>query len=527
MKDVIYFFNQNQIFALFTIISVGFLIGRIKIKNFSLDSSAILFVALYAGHLGVKVPYPFKTLGLLFFVYSIGLQAGPKFFSFFGKNGRSLNFLAFFIVSIGALTAILLSYLFHLKGDTVAGLFAGALTSTPGLAAAEEATGSKLTSIAYGISYPFGVIGVIIFLKIAGAISHTEKEDKAEKQKEEFPIFQHNIVKNPAIFGKSLRELRFRTITNCVISRIMRGNSVFIPKPETKLEENDILRVVGKKEDLKNADYLLGGKTDKTIPSTNIGVKKFVITNREIVGKTVGEIALNSYFHATLTRINRGGIEFPAMLNHKLEWGDRVTVAGEKDSWDSLKKLFGDDLKALEEGSIYSVILGMVIGIMAGMIPFSLGNIFSIKMGITGGVLLSGLILSNIGKTGPIIWRAPSPIVNFVRELGLVLFLAEVGTQAGENFASVIQSNGTTLLIAGSIITITPMIATYLINKIFFKLNFLKLSGVITGGMTSTPGLATVSSSFTSDLPVITYAAVYPVAMISVMLWAKIIAFLL
>ncbi len=527
MKDIISFFNQNQIFALFAIISAGFLIGRIKIKNFSLDSSAILFVALLAGHLGVKVPYPFKTLGLLFFVYSIGLQAGPKFFSFLGKNGRSLNFLAFFIVTIGALTAILISYLFNLKGDVTAGLFAGALTSTPGLASAEEATGSRLTSIAYGISYPFGVIGVIIFLKIAGAISHIKKEDKAEKQREDLPIFQHNIVKNPAIFGKSLRELRFRTITNCVVSRIMRGDSVFIPRPDTKLKENDILRVVGKKEDLKNADYLIGGKTDKTIPAGNIGVKRFVVTNREIVGKTVGEIALNSYFHATLTRIGRGGIEFPAMLNHKLEWGDRVTVVGEKDSWDSLKKLFGDDLKALEEGSIYSVILGMVIGILAGMIPFSLGNVLSIKIGITGGVLFSGLVLSNIGKTGPIIWRAPSPIINFVRELGLVFFLAEVGTQAGEHFISVIQTNGIKLFIAGCIITIIPMVVTYIVNKIFFKLDFLKLSGVITGGMTSTPGLATVSSSFSSDLPVITYAAVYPVAMISVMFWAKIIAFLL
>ena len=236
------------------------------------------------------------------------------------------------------------------------------------------------------------------------------------------------------------------------------------------------------------------------------------------------EIALNSYYNATLTRIRRSGLEFPAMPEHKLEWGDRVTVVGEKEVMPAIKNYFGDDLKALEEGSIYSVILGMVVGILIGMVPVSIGHTFSIKMGMTGGILLSGLILSNLGKTGPIIWRAPGPIINFVRELGLVFFLAVVGVKAGETFASTIQSNGFTLLLGGALITLIPMIALLIINKLFLKIDYLRFSGIITGGMTSTPGLAAATSLSDSNLPMISYATVYPIAMISMVIWAKILA---
>ncbi len=523
MSEVITFLGKQQVFTLFLIISIGYLIGRINIKGFSLESSAILFVAILAGHFGLKVPSHFKTIGLLFFIYSIGLQAGPKFLTFFKKDGLLLNMLAFSIVTIGAITTAITILFFHIKPETAIGLFAGALTSTPGLAAAQEATNSGLTSVGYGIAYPFGVIGVILFVKILPKI--LGKYQPAKNQKEGNPIlFQHNEVKNPAIFGKTLRELKFRTVTGCVISRIMRGNNIFIPKPETRLLENDIVRVVGTKENLENATNILGAISDKKIPQENLTVKKFVITNKEIIGKTVKEIALNSYFNATLTRIRRSGLEFPAMLEHKLEWGDRVTVVGEKEVMPALKNYFGDDLKALEEGSIYSVILGMVVGILIGMVPVSIGHTFSIKMGMTGGILLSGLVLSNLGKTGPIIWRAPGPIINFVRELGLVFFLAVVGVKAGETFASTIQSNGIILLLGGALITLIPMVTFLIINKLFLKIDYLRFSGIITGGMTSTPGLAAATSLSDSNLPMISYATVYPIAMISMVIWAKILA---
>ncbi len=522
MGEVLRFLAQQPVFSLFLIISIGYLIGQIDIKGFKLESSAILFVAIIAGHFGIKVPSEFKTVGLLFFIYAIGLQAGPKFFSFFKKDGFLLNFLAFLIVSFGAITTIAIILIFKIQPETAIGLFAGALTSTPGLAAAQEATNSGLTSIGYGIAYPFGVIGVILFVKTLPSI--LKNEPPVKKEEVNPVVFQHNEVINPAIFGKSLRELKFRTITGCVISRVMREKDVFIPKPDTKLIKGDIVRVVGTKDNLENATNLLGGVSEKTIPSKNLTVKKFVVTNKEIIGKSVKEISLNSYFSATLTRIRRSGIEFPAMLDHKLEWGDRVTVVGERDVMPALKDFFGDDLKALEEGSIYPVMLGMVIGILIGMVPVSIGNVFSIKMGMTGGILLSGLVLSNLGKTGPIIWRAPGNLINFVRELGLVLFLAVVGVKAGESFVKIILSNGAALLISGALITVLPMLFLLIVNKIFFKIDYLRFSGIITGGMTSTPGLAAATSLSDSDIPMICYASVYPVAMLSMIVWAKILA---
>lgn len=527
MEAVLNFLSQKPVFTLFLIVSTGYLMGRISIKGFSLESSAILFVAIASGALGLKVPVEFKTMGLLFFVYSIGLQAGPKFFSFFRKDGFALNMLAFLTVSMGALITIFCIVFFGIKPEIALGIFAGALTSTPGLAAAQEATNSSLTSVGYGVAYPFGVIGVIVFVKMLPFLFRGMKEkEKEEKEVKDKITFQHNKVVNPAIFGKTLREIGFRSLTGCVVSRVVRKGKTFVPSPETKLEKGDIVKVVGTEESLKNATNLLGEKVEKRIKSKggNLVVKKFVLTNKNIVGKTVKEIALNSYFNATLTRIRRSGIEFPAMPHHKLEWGDRLTVVAEREVVENLKKFFGDDLKAVEEGNIYAVILGMVIGILVGMVPVSIGNAFSLKMGMSGGILLSALILSNLGKTGPIIWRAPGPIINFVRELGLVFFLAVVGVGAGKTFGHTLGQNGLILLLSGVLTTVIPMVSLFVLNRIFFKMGMLKFAGIITGGMTSTPGLAAATSLSDSTEPLITYAAVYPAAMISMIVWAKVLA---
>lgn len=527
-------FLQNQpILTLFLIITIGYLIGQIKWKGFSLESSAILFVALIAGHLGLNLPSILKILGLLFFIYAIGLQAGPTFLTFFKRDGFVLNLVAFSLVSIGAIVTIVVVLLFHIHPEIAIGLFAGALTSTPGLAAAQEATNSGLTSIGYGVAYPFGVIGVIFFVKILPVLLKTsyKKLELNESEKKRMDTaqltYQHNRVLNPAIVGKTLRDLHFRSSTGCIISRLMRDDQVMVPRADTILQKNDIVRVVGRAEDLPKATNLLGSLSEKSIPQSMLDVKRFVVTNKKIVGKKIRDISLGSYYNANITRIRRSGMEFPALPDQKLEWGDRLTIVGEKDIMPELKDLFGDDVKLLEEGNIYSIILGMVIGILLGMIPVSIGNIISLKMGITGGILLSGLILSNIGKTGPIIWRAPGPIITFIRELGLVLFLAVVGVQAGSRMMEVLHHQGLILLFAGALITVIPMLIIFLVNKSLLKIDLLRFSGLITGGMTSTPGLAAVTSSTNSSAPMITYAAVYPISMISMMIWAKFLALLL
>jgi putative transport protein len=529
---VIPFLQQQPVLTLFLTISIGYILGQIKIKGFSLESSAILFVALFAGHIGLSVPPLFKTLGLLLFIYAIGLQAGPTFFKFFKKDGLLLNMMAIFIVTVGAIVTFVLTILFHLNPKIAIGLFAGALTSTPGLAAAQEATGSSLTSIGYGIAYPFGVIGVILFVNLLPVVfkktyDDAEKEELSEQMNEDTPLeYQHYLVQNPAIFGKSLKELHFRAVTNCVISRIMRGSDILVPKGDTQLQRGDLVRVVGRAVDLSKALNLLGAVSSKEIPQESLDVRHYVVTNKKIIGKKIKELSINSFFRANITRIRRGGIEIPAMPYQKIEWGDRLTVVGEKNALDELRQFFGNDIKALEEGNIYSIILGMVIGILLGMLPVSFGHFISIKMGISGGILVAGLLLSNLGKTGPIIWRAPGPIVSFIREMGLIFFLSAVGTDAGSKFVDILVQHGLILLLSGGLITIFPMILTLLLNKYIINLSILKCSGLIAGGMTSTPGLASISANSKSSIPMMTYASVYPIAMIFMIIWCKILALL-
>lgn len=529
---MIAFLQHQPLLSLFLIVTLGYFIGQIKIKGFSLESSAILFVAMIAGHVGLILPSDFKTFGLVLFIYAIGLQAGPSFFAFFRKDGLLLNLYAILIVSIGAILTFLYILIFHFDPAISIGLFAGALTSTPGLAAAQEATGSNLTSIGYGIAYPFGVIGVMLFVKILPMLfkqsfNEAEQAEVSNQSDEAAELkYQHNQVKNPAIFGKSLKDLHFRITTGCVISRIMRGDHIIIPRGDTVLESGDLVRVVGRKEDLIRATNLLGALSNETIPQEKLDVRRFVVTNKKIIGKTLKQLSINSFYNANVTRIRRSGMEFPALPSQRLEIGDRLTVVGEQSAMQELKEFFGDDIKLLEEGNVYSIILGIAIGILVGLIPVSIGNLISLKMGISGGILLSGLLLSNIGKTGPIIWRAPGPIVSFIRELGLTLFLAVIGVNAGAHFVEILSQKGVGLVAAGALITVLPMVIIVLVNRIQKKFNMLQLSGLITGGMTSTPGLASITSVSSSGTPMMIYASVYPLAMICMMLWAKFLALL-
>lgn len=527
-------FNEQPLLTLFLVITVGYFIGQIRIKNFSLESSAILFIALLAGSQGIHLPPLFKTLGLIFFIYAIGLQAGPRFFSLFRKEGMKLNLAALGIVTVGALVTILLISLFHIAPEIGIGLFAGALTSTPGLAAAQEATGSGMTSIGYGIAYPFGVIGVILFIKLLPLLFKTSYQEEAQKEQAEQSglkrnelCFQHNRVENPAIFNKTLKEIHFRSITHCVISRIQRGNELLIPRSDTVLKEGDIVRVVGREEDLRKATLLVGAVTSVPLVESGIVASRFVVTNKQIIGKTLRQLSFSSYYNANITRIHRGGVEFPALPDQKLEWGDRVTVVGEEPVMNELKNYFGDNIRALEEGNIYSILLGMALGILIGLIPVSIGNLVSIKMGLSGGILLSGLILSNAGKTGSIIWRMPSHIISFIREIGLVLFLAVVGCEAGEHIREILNPSGLLLLLSGALITLVPMILFTILNTFYLRLNLNAFGGLITGGMTSTPGLATLTSSTDSATPTTIYATVYPIAMLGMIIWSKLMAFIL
>ncbi len=524
------FLVNNPFLSLLLIISIGYLVGNIKLKGVSLGSSAILFVGLYAGSIGVEFPKILKILGLAFFIYSIGIQAGAKLRGFFKKETLVLNLIAFMIVAVGAVLSILGVVILGYKPALSIGIFAGALTSTPGLAAAEEATGSSLASVGYSIAYPFGVIGVIIFIKIIQMLYSTAIKDEENKEKELSEAQKTNLtsreikVTNPGVCGKSLMELKIPESFSCIISRLMRDEKEIIPSKNTILKKGDIVRVVGREEDIERVAIFLGEFSKEKIQERLLTVMNFIVTNKEIVGKTIRELKLKCSFNANITRVKRSGIDIPALASLRLEWGDRVTVVGEKASFEHFKKLFGDDVRKVDEANVFSIILGLAIGILVGALPVSFGHFLSFKLGITGGVLISGLLFSNIKKIGPILFIAPSNIVNFIRELGLVFFLSAVGVSSGKIFGTIIKTKGTGIILWGACTTIIPMVIAFFVSRYIFKVEILKLLGLIPAGMTSTPGFGAAQSSTESETPSIVYATVYPFAMLSMIVWAKILA---
>lgn len=521
---------SNSHFVLFLIIVIGFIIGRIKIKGISLDVSAVIFVALVFGHYGWVVPKDFQYIGLVLFIFTIGIQAGPSFFESFKKNGRELAILASFLILSSGVIAFLIFYFLKIDKNLVIGLLNGALTSTPGLAAAIDATGSSLASIGYGIGYPFGVIGVILFVSFLPRILRINIEKAVNDYKNEistnYPkiIRKHFVVENENVIGKSFGELNIRFMTKAVVSRIMQGDLVTGPRPDLIFHKGDIVKAVGSEEALHRIELLIGPETNIEIPiATNFDVRSILVTNKDVVKKTLGELNILETYNATITRIRRSGINLSPSPSSKLQFGDKLIVVCHKDNMKDVSRIFGDDTSKLSNTDFLPIAVGIILGILVGKISINF-NDFSFSLGLTGGILMVALILGRTGKTGPILWTMTGTANQLLRQFGLLFFLAAVGTSAGTSLVSTFQNYGLELFIYGIIITLIPMILTTIIAQLFFKINILTLLGVLTGSMTSTPGLAAVDNLVDVDAPAIAYATVYPIAMVLLIITVQILS---
>ncbi len=454
---------NSSYFALFLIVALGFMLGRIKIKGLSLDVSAVIFIALLFGHFGVIIPKELGNFGLVLFIFTIGIQAGPGFFDSFRSKGKTLIIITLLIICSAALTAVGLKYAFDIDTPSVVGLIAGALTSTPGLAVAIDSTHSPLASIAYGIAYPFGVIGVILFVKLLPRIMRIDLDKEARRLEKErrsqFPELTTCLfrVTNPAVFDRSLMQINARAMTGAVISRHKHNEQIAIPTAQTILHEGDYIQAVGSEEALNQLAVLL-------------------------------------------------------------------MVVGEKDGIKGVARLLGNDTKQLSDTDFFPIALGIVLGVLFGKLNISFSDSLSFSPGLTGGILMVALFLSAIGKTGPILWSMSGPANQLLRQLGLLLFLAEVGTSAGRNLMATFQESGWLLFGVGAAITLVPMLVAVCVGLFVFKINILDLLGTITGGMTSTPGLAAADSMTDSNIPSVAYATVYPIAMVFLILIIQVIA---
>lgn len=516
-------------FVLFLILSLGIVLGNVRYKGFSLDSSAVIFVALLLGHWGYRVPSEFQTLGLLLFIFTIGIQAGPGFFDVFLRHGRKLIIISLVLIgSAAALTAVAI-LLLDLDVPIAVGLFNGALTSTPGLAAGIEATGSQNAAVGYGIAYPIGVVGVILFVGLAPQLFKVnikkQEQDYIDGLHEEHPELKSRVfrITNSNVEGRSLAELDLRNMTQAIISRVKVGNESFVPTANTRLRLGDLVKAVGDEQALRRLETVLGEPVQEELTfDDNYVVEWLLVTNRSVVNKSLREIGLGVW-NATVTRIRRSGIDLKPLPHSKLRFGDKVLISGSSQGMSKVRKLMGNDEKRLSETNFLPISLGIIIGVLVGSVYIPFGPV-NFSLGLTGGVLLSALILSNIGKTGPIIWSMSGGANQLLRRLGLLMFMATVGTGAGSELAGVLNQNGLVLVLTGAMITILPMIIGLLVGHYALRINFLTLLGVIAGSMTSTPGLGAIDSKTESEAPAVGYATVYPASLVLMIVLSQLLA---
>ena len=522
---------QSSYFALFLIIALGFILGRIQIKGLSLDVSAVIFIALLFGHYGVVIPKDLGNFGLVLFIFTIGIQAGPGFFDSFRSKGKTLILLTLLIVGSACLTGVALKYTIGIDTPDLVGLIAGALTSTPGLAVAIDSTHSSAASIAYGIAYPFGVIGVILFIKLLPKLLRKDLAVEAKilesQRKGKHPPLRTATLRvtNAPIFGKTLAQLQLRAMTGAVVSRIKHGEKTVIPQAATVLQEGDLLKAVGNDQSLKQLALLIGETITNDLPfGSTQELQSLLVTNKNIINKTLGYLNLQRTFNCTVTRVRRSGIDLSPEPDLQLKFGDKLMVAGEKEDLKEVSQLFGNDEKKLSDTDFFPIATGIVLGVLVGKLNISFSDSFSFSPGLTGGILIVALVLSAIGKTGAIVWSMSGSANQLLRQIGLLLFLAEVGTSAGVNLVSTFQESGWTLFGVGMAITLIPMLVTALFGVLVFKIPVLDLLGTLAGGMTSTPGLAAADSMSDSSAPSIAYATVYPIAMVLLILFIQFIA---
>ena len=516
--------------TLILIVATGIILGRIKLFGFSLDVSGVLFIALVLGHFGYFVPDDFLELGLLLFIFTIGMQAGPGFFDAFRKHGRQLILISFIIMTTTAIAAFLLNHFLKIDPDLGIGIFTGALTSTPGLAAVIESSQSPLAPIGYGVAYPFGIIGVILIMGLLPRILKIdlkrEEEDFIKSVKEDFPdvIGRTFKVDNPNIDGKTVEEIELRKITGCVATRILHKDNAYSPNAASIVYKGDLIRMVGTEKNLKKVVLLFGAPVDVDIPlSKEYDIRWILISNKKIVNKHYREVNLSSFYNARIAKIKRSGVEITPDANSCFKLGDRVLVAGEKNNLDYVSQLLGNDSKKLSETDLLPIFLGILGGILIGKIQIPLFGLFTINLGNTGGALITGLILSKIGKTGPVIWSLSGSANQLIKQLGLLLFLATIGTQAGAELIETIQQYGIKLIWVAVILTILPILTGVVVGRYIYKINFLTLMGIITGTMTSTPGLGIIQAKSSSNAAPVAYASVYPIALVLVIIFSQLL----
>lgn len=532
------------------VIAIGIWIGHIKIAGISLGITWVLFAGLIISYFGVEIDkstgHFIKEFGLILFVYSIGLQVGPGFWASLKKNAMVNNLLAMAIVATGVIITVILYLISGNSISVMTGVMSGAVTNTPGLGAAQAAVSDlhvaaadkPLITLAYAVTYPLGVFGIIGSLLILKKIFNVKIDKEQELHRKLAvlracrPVSVHLKLENKQLLGQPLRKLFELLKEPVVVSRMYHKGEIITPTPDLILAENDVLLVVASKIEIEQLKLLIGPASTmnlKTSGKSDLLSRHIVVTRSAVTHKRLGDIPELHQHEFTLTRLSRAGIEIVPHGDIFLQLGDTLKVVGTEEGLQFVTKAVGNSLKKLEVPDLAPIFMGIVLGVILGSIPFHFPNMpVAVKIGMAGGPLIIALILSRFGNLFYLNNYTTNSANLMIRELGICLFLASVGLSSGKNLSiAFADGSGWTWIGMGVLITIVPLLLVGFIARKYFKKTFFEVCGLLAGASTDPPALAFATKLAGSDIPSVTYATVYPLTMILRIVAAQLLILLL
>ncbi|HFQ2068751.1 TPA: putative transporter [Klebsiella quasipneumoniae] len=519
---------------------VGLWIGNVKIRGVGFGIGGVLFGGIIVGHFvdqaGVALSSPMlhfiQEFGLILFVYTIGIQVGPGFFASLRVSGLRLNLFAILIVILGGLVTAVLHKLFNIPLPVVLGIFSGAVTNTPALGAGQQILRDlgvpfevvDQMGMSYAMAYPFGICGILLTMWLVRLFFRINVEKEAQQFEESSGnghAHLHTInvrVENPNLHQMAIQDVPMLNSDNIVCSRLKRGELLMVPAPGTLIQAGDLLHLVGRPEDLHNAQLVIGQEvaTSLSTRGTDLKVERVVVTNEKVLGKKIRDLHVKQRYDVVISRLNRAGVELVASSSASLQFGDILNLVGRPEAIDAVAAELGNAQQKLQQVQMLPVFIGIGLGVLLGSIPlFIPGFPAALKLGLAGGPLIMALILGRIGSIGKLYWFMPPSANLALRELGIVLFLAVVGLKSGGDFlATLTQGDGLSWIAYGIFITAIPLLTVGILARMLANMNYLTLCGMLAGSMTDPPALAFANNLHaTSGAAALSYATVYPLVM--------------
>ena len=517
--------------------ALGLYLGRIKIFGISLGITFVFFAGILAGHLGIVVNkdmlYFAQSFGLILFVYALGLQVCPGFFSSLKKGGVAMNMMGLGVILLGLIMTVGLHWVTGVSLSNMVGLLCGAVTNTPALGAAQQALlqidptntkGVTDMALACAVAYPLGVVGVILAIIILRALFADKKQKDLKEQRDTTTYVAEFHVSNPAIYEKSIKDVMKLTDKHFVISRVWRNGKVSIPTSDTLLHEHDHLLIISVKSDVENIKVLFGeqenvdwNKADidwNAIDSQLIS-RRIAVTRNRVNGVKLGSLRLRNLYGINITRVNRAGIDLLASPDLRLQIGDRLTIVGEANSVNTVGKILGDEIKRLNNPNLLAVFIGISLGMLLGALPITLpGMSTPVKLGIAGGPIIVGILMGAFGPRFHLTTYTTMSANLMLRQLGIIIYLAGLGIDSGVHFfETVFRAEGLLWIGLGFLLTIVPVLIVGFIASQFFKLDYAHNVGMLCGSMANPMALSYANTTVDGDEPSVSYATVYPLSM--------------